>query len=488
MSRYLSPERERLFRIFSVGFISLVAFESMAVTTAMPTVARAFDGQNLYALALGVVLAAQLMTTALAGEWSDSKGPHSCLYTGVVLLTVGLTICTVSPSMEIFVAGRAIQGLGGGLIIVPFYTIVGNSVQPRRRPGFFTAFAAAWVLPSLFGPLLAGIIVEAMSWRWIFGFVPATILLIGPFFFIGMNKIPDIDRVKKPMNIRTMVIPAFGTGALVACLQIMSGATEHSAHTFAIIGVCGFALLFCARPLFPRGTFRGVRGLPATIATRVLLGTFTAIEMFLPLLLQDVHGWSPVEAGLILSVGSITWAVGSYFSGRITNAALRLRLPLWGSIGDAIGLALVLAGSHHALPGSLVIIGWAIAGIGCGFAFPALSVHALACTSQEGQGRTSSALQVADSMGTSLVAAIIGIIYSVLTPPQDIALMAGIAVSIALTIAGAVVASRIVPPAGSEAAENLAESQRLSGVDPGGEKLSGSDMLSEDSSAGPGAH
>ncbi|MDY5131883.1 MFS transporter, partial [Actinotignum timonense] len=107
MSRYLSPERERLFRIFSVGFISLVAFESMAVTTAMPTVARAFDGQNLYALALGVVLAAQLMTTALAGEWSDSKGPHSCLYTGVVLLTVGLTICTVSPSMEIFVAGRA---------------------------------------------------------------------------------------------------------------------------------------------------------------------------------------------------------------------------------------------------------------------------------------------------------------------------------------------------------------------------------------------
>ena len=140
---FLSPSEEQLLKWLSVGLISLIAFEALAVATAMPTVVSALHGDNLYALAMGVVMATQLMTTALAGPWSDSRSPQSCLYTGVGLFVLGLVICSSAQTMELFVLGRAVQGLGGGLSIVPLYTLIGNHVRPTRQPSFFAAFAAA---------------------------------------------------------------------------------------------------------------------------------------------------------------------------------------------------------------------------------------------------------------------------------------------------------------------------------------------------------
>ena len=95
---FLEGSQERLLKWLAVGLISLVAFETLAVATAMPTVVRSLEGENLYALAMGITMATQLIATALAGPWSDNRSPQSCLYTGVLLFVVGLTICTFSPA------------------------------------------------------------------------------------------------------------------------------------------------------------------------------------------------------------------------------------------------------------------------------------------------------------------------------------------------------------------------------------------------------
>ena len=95
---FLERPQERLLKWLAVGLISLVGFEALAVATAMPTVVRSLEGENLYALAMGIPMATQLIATALAGPWSDNRSPQSCLYTGVFLFVVGLTICTFSPS------------------------------------------------------------------------------------------------------------------------------------------------------------------------------------------------------------------------------------------------------------------------------------------------------------------------------------------------------------------------------------------------------
>ena len=156
----------------SVALITLVAFETLAVATAMPTVARALDGMSLYALVFGAPLAAQLFATPLGGAWCDARGVRGCLYTGITLFAGGLLVCGLSPTMEVLVSGRVLQGLGGGFLIVPLYVLVGSVVAPERRPAFFAAFSAAWVVPSLVGPMVAGLVVEQFSWRWIFLSVP----------------------------------------------------------------------------------------------------------------------------------------------------------------------------------------------------------------------------------------------------------------------------------------------------------------------------
>ena len=446
---------ERLFKILSVGYITIVAFETMAVTTAMPTIAKDLDGQNLYALAMGVVLATQLMTTAIAGPWSDTKGPHSCLYTGVFLITIALTLCTLAPNMHIFVIGRAIEGLGAGLTLVPLYTMVGNTVEPERQPSFFTAFAAAWVLPSLFGPVLAGFIVEHFSWRLVFAIAPILTVIVLPIFIRGMQSVPDIEREHAKLRLGRTAAPSCLAGIGIATLQVVSG-TESGAFTwtvFVTIAIATATTFVFVTPLLPGGTFLARRGLPSTVLTRMFInGAFVSIEMFLPLQLQEVHGWSPTEAGLILSVGSITWAVGSWISGRVRDHEKRAQLPFLGTAIGFVGLLAVVIGCLESVSGLVVIAGWFVTGLGIGAAYPALTVHALAISSLENQGRASSSLQIADTMGGALGAAIIGIVYSLISPPISTGLFVGFAIMAACVALSIFTARRVQPREGSNAA------------------------------------
>ncbi|XCB30046.1 MFS transporter [Arcanobacterium hippocoleae] len=166
----MSVSLAKWLKIISVSVISLVAFEVIAVATAMPYVVEELNGEHMYALASGVVLATQLVTTVLAGSWCDVKGPKPIFYAGISFFILGLLIETAALNIELLVFGRAIQGFGGGLIIVPLYVMIAKFVAPRQQPAFFAAFAAAWILPSLIGPMIAGILVEHLSWRWVLAF------------------------------------------------------------------------------------------------------------------------------------------------------------------------------------------------------------------------------------------------------------------------------------------------------------------------------
>ncbi len=252
---FLSPANERLLKWLAVGLISLIAFEALAVATAMPTVVKALEGENLYALALGVVMATQLMTTALAGPWSDHRSPTSCLFTGLVGFVLGLALCTFAPNMYVFVLGRAIQGLGGGLCVVPLYTLIGNNVHPLRQPSFFAAFAAAWVLPALIGPAIAGFIVQHFSWRIVFGVVPVILLAALPLFIHVMGKVPQRASTSTPHHLKTTITCAFGAGIFVGLLQIMSGveSADFGPRVYAFIAGSALLTFIFMKPLLPIG-------------------------------------------------------------------------------------------------------------------------------------------------------------------------------------------------------------------------------------------
>src|SRR3954447_4058724 len=147
---------------------AFVAFEATAVSTIMPGVAHELHGISLYALAFAAPLASGVVGMVGAGGRSDRRGPVGPLAAALVLFTAGLVGCGLAPSMEALVAGRVVQGLGGGALTVCLYVLVGLIFPEALRPAVFTSFAAAWILPTLFGPALAAYVAHVLGWRWVF--------------------------------------------------------------------------------------------------------------------------------------------------------------------------------------------------------------------------------------------------------------------------------------------------------------------------------
>ena len=159
------------YRILTIGVVSImtiVAFEAMGVITAMPTAARELDGLSLYAWGATAVTAASLYAMAAAGGWADRRGPVPPLTTGLGAFVLGTLVCGFAPSMAVLLAGRALQGLGFGAVIVALYVVIGRAYPEHLRPRVFTALSGAWVVPGIVGPLVAGAITDAFGWRWVF--------------------------------------------------------------------------------------------------------------------------------------------------------------------------------------------------------------------------------------------------------------------------------------------------------------------------------
>src|ERR1700712_1795451 len=162
----------RALTVAGVTLVAVEAFEQVAVSTAMPTVAAALGGLSQYALAFGVPAAAGILGMVSAGIWSDRRGPVGPLAAGWLLFAAGLLISGTAGSMTVLIGGRALQGLGTGLTTVALYVVVARTYPEALRPKLFSAYAAAWVLPALLGPAVAGFLVVNVGWRWVFLSVP----------------------------------------------------------------------------------------------------------------------------------------------------------------------------------------------------------------------------------------------------------------------------------------------------------------------------
>ncbi|QOQ38872.1 MFS transporter [Trueperella pecoris] len=454
----ISRGLEQWLSILAVTLISLVAFETVAVATAMPFVVEILHGEHLYALASGVAMATQLMTTAFAGPWCDAKGPKPSFYTGISLFVLGLVVATFAPNVQSIVFGRAIQGLGGGLIIVPLYVFVGNYVEPHRQARIFGSFAAAWVVPSLVGPLVAGFFVEHLNWRFVFGIVPILMIFVIPVLLTQFAKFPRVYEPRPLSGYKRTIAFAVSAGSGILAIQMFSGLRSDS-FSIKVIGaviVLSILVLVLARPLLPRTTFRAGRGLPATVLLRLIInGTFLSVEIFLPLMLKTVHGWSPTQAGIIMTLGSITWAVGSLMSGRISLPQHRKLLPIVGTFTQLLGTAVTIVAAWQHIHGSFALAGWLIAGLGIGWAYPALTVHGLAITPPERHGLTSAALSIADTLGAALFVAWSGIIFALTHSLGDAAFAWVIGLMVAILTSGLFVSKRVldVTPAPLPASE-----------------------------------
>ncbi|MFF5207455.1 MFS transporter [Streptosporangium sp. NPDC000396] len=423
-----------------VALISLVAYEYLAVATAMPVVADKLDGHALYGLAFSGALAAGVIATVLSGRWSDVKGPIPPLWAGVAIFAAGLLVAGTASTMDVFIAGRFVQGFGGGVFQVSMYVLVSRVYPAELHPRVFSIFATAWVVPSMVGPAITGFVVEEASWRMVFIGVMILLLPAALLLWRGLAVAPMSDQPR--LEARPPILRRLGWAALTAigaALMQYGGAARGAG---LILLLAGLVLLAMSLPrLLPAGTLRAARGLPSVIALRgFAAGAAIGGEAFLPLMLNQERGLSLTMAGLALTGGALSWSFGSWVVGRKRfDRVLVLRA---GSLLVASGLALMGLTAFAVVPVATAFLGQIVLGLGMGIVYPTLSVLVLELSRPGEEGENSASLGVGESVYTVVSAAVTGSLLAALGP-ATLTYMLCFALTALLAVSGALVAARV---------------------------------------------
>jgi MFS family permease len=434
----------------TVGILSLIvlsAFEALAVTTVMPTISAALDGESLYAVAFSGPLAVGVAGMVAAGNWADRSGPVPVVITAVVLFVVGLVIAGTAASMPVLIVGRLVHGVGGAALIVALYVVVARVYPQRMHPAVFGAFAAAWVVPSMVGPFVAGLVAEFFSWRWVFLGVVVLVVAAMGLLKPGLTSIAAAERSRtardrEPWHIARLLW-SFGAAAAVLCASLaprLPGMWLWLGTGVAFV-LAGVAL----RPLLPPGTLSARRGLPVVMTIRGLVsGAFLSTEVYLPALLTGEYRLSPALAGLALTSAGLTWALASWLQGRYSGVLSDQGSMRLGSALLVVAIAASAATSALGLSPLVAIAGWAVAGAGMGTLVPRQSGRVLRLSAPSQQGFNSSALLISDSIGAALALAATAVVFVAVGPLGGTATYtASFLLSALLAVGGLLLAGRV---------------------------------------------
>ncbi|KAK1492757.1 hypothetical protein CTAM01_09708 [Colletotrichum tamarilloi] len=303
--------------------VFLAALDAVIITTALPTIAREIGSSDSGFAWIG---ASYLLSNAASvpfwGKVSDIFGRKPILVIANVVFMVGSLASALSGTLTMLVAGRAVQGLGGGGLMALVNITVGDLFSPRERGAYFGAVGAVWGLASGIGPLIGGGLTENVSWRWCFWInLPisgASLLILVFFLRIHTPKTPLLKGLAAIDWLGTLTF----TGAtLMLLLGLQFGGLRNPWDSPTVIclivfgcatySVFAFVERFAKYPLMPASLFRDASVVFCYVANFCHGLGFAAIAFFLPLYFQAVLGASPIQSGVWLLATALPLAVGT---------------------------------------------------------------------------------------------------------------------------------------------------------------------------------
>jgi MFS family permease len=408
---------------------ALVAVEALVVTTIMPAIRHDLGGIRYYGWAFSATGLATVASIPIAGRATDRYGARKPLGLMLIVYVCGLAISGLAPSMPVFVIGRFVQGCGAGAFYSVSLGTVAKNYPERIRPRVLALLASMWILPGLFGPGLGALIAATIGWRWVFVAPLPLLLLIAVLILPSLPRVVDRTRGDR-LPIRWPLQLMIGAGLFLA------GLTDPSWSSILTIPA-GLALgLPALSRIAPPGFFRAKDGLPATAAAAFLLSAaFFAVDAFVPLMLTHIRGLTVAEAGIVVTLATLTWATGTWWQSR--NAG-RIRVPslvAGGTALVALGTVLVSTGLTN-VPVEIVYVGWAVAGLGMGIAFPTIPLAAMGEATQGSEAGELSSILLTDTLGVAIGAGLGGASIAVATS-MGASLKAGIAGAFAVGLLAA---------------------------------------------------
>jgi EmrB/QacA subfamily drug resistance transporter len=411
-------------RQLAVVFVGLVlvmliaALDSTIVATALPTVARDLGGLNHISWVTTAYLLAQTVVTPLYGKMGDLYGRRPVLQVGLVIFLIGSALCGLSSSFAMLIAFRALQGLGGGGLLVSAQAAIGDVVSPRERGRYQGVFGGVFAIATVVGPLVGGALTTDLSWRWIF-YINLPIGAVA--FFVLAATLPSTKARSRPVI--DYVGTALLTVALAALVLMVSvGGTTYPWLSGEVIGLgvaTVIAVVFlvmverrAVQPVLPIRLFaNSVFTSSGVVALLVGFAMFGAIT-FLPLYFQLVKGASPTTSGLEilpLMAGLLVTSIGG---GQIVSRTGKYRLfPIIGTAIMTLGLFLLslLTPSTSDAVASLYMF---VTGFGIGLVMQVLVVAVQNAVGYQDLGVATSGNTLFRNIGSSVGTAVIGTIFA----------------------------------------------------------------------------
>ncbi len=396
----------------------LAALDQTIVSTALPTIVADLHGGSHIAWVVTSYLLAATVSTPLWGKLGDQYGRKGFFQASILLFLAGSILSGLSSSMIMLIACRAIQGLGAGGLMVGAQAIVGDVVPPRERGRYQGMFGAVFGVASIVGPVLGGVLVTNLSWRWIF-YVNVPVGAIA--LVVIASRVPGhLRRLHHDIDYIGIVLLSLGVASLVLLTSLGGTTYAWSSTPIVVLGVLGVLLLVAfavverraKEPVLPLHLFANkafsITSLVGFIVGFAMFGAIT----FLPLFYQVVFGASPTSSGLRLLPVIVGMLVLSIVSGIVITRTGKYRaFPIVGT--GVMTLALYLLSLVAPATSTIVQFGYLLVlGIGLGSVMQVLVLVAQNAVPQAELGVATSGATFFRSIGGSFGAAIFGAIFS----------------------------------------------------------------------------
>ncbi|MFF4991882.1 MFS transporter [Streptosporangium saharense] len=396
----------------------LAALDQTIVATALPTIVADLGGLGELSWVVTAYMLASTVSTPLWGKLGDQYGRKRLFQAAIVIFLIGSALCGLSRNMGQLIGFRALQGLGGGGLMVLAQAIVGDVVPARERGRYQGFFGAVFAVSSVAGPLLGGLFVDHLSWHWVF-YVNLPVGAVA--FAVISSALPqDTDRTRHVIDHLGIVL----LGAAAACLVLVAtwGGTVYPWTDPVVIGLALVAVLLlvlwwrvenrAAEPVLPPHLFRSRAFVVASlIAFAVGFAMFGSLT-YMPLFLQVVQGVSPTWSGIHLLPMMAGMLVTSIVSGQIITRTGKYKIfPIAGGAVTTLGLYL-LSRVREDIPVLELSVYLLVLGVGIGMVMQVLVIVVQNAVGFEDLGVATSGVTFFRSIGGSFGVAVAGTVFT----------------------------------------------------------------------------
>ena len=432
--------------------VVIAAFDSTIVSTTLPRVAQALDGMGLYAWVGTGYFLASAVAILIFGRLGDLFGRKSLMLASIAIISVGAGLAALSQTMSQLIAFRVLQGIGNGMMTATAFAAPADLFpDPKRRVRWLAMLSASFAVASGVGPVLGGAVTQALGWRAAFLVTPITGIIA---LYLLKRHFPDIrpehDARQRKIDWAGAALLTLAVGAPLAGLELLvagaGGIPVGWAIALLLAGFASALLLIpverrAATPIFPLHILRPRQSQLLNLAGMLTGAVMFILIFYIPLLLQDVLGYSPTHAGLLMTPMVACMPLGSIVNGRaFPRLAAPQRLMMVGSALLAAGCGMAIAFSASS-PTWWVLLALSLAGFGLGFLLPNFTLFMQMQSPRQDVGVASALIQTTRALGSAVGTALVGM--AIAHGSISVGLRISLVVCVALCGAVAWLASKI---------------------------------------------